>query len=375
MPKHKNKLLVRAAAALLFVISLSVGILNGTASAESRDLIPMGCTVGIQISTDGVVVVGCSKIETEDGSVSPAQEAGILPGDVILSLNGGEVDSAVDFIQKMGEIEGGDVFVRVRRGDTEHEFTVTPRRGADGRFQLGLWLRDSIAGIGTVTFYDPATGLFGALGHSISDGETGILMPLGEGRIMDATVVDVRKGVQGSPGELCGNFDTDKTRGNLTINTDCGIFGLATDMGGYSGLRLCQTAEESEIVVGEATIISNVRGREICEYRVEIEKVYRGDEKGRSLMLTVTDPKLLEITGGIVQGMSGSPIIQNGKLVGAVTHVLINDPTKGYGISITKMLEKASGAMPLAFSSSWLGWVRRSHHVLGISLAESKLNR
>ena len=215
---------------------------------------------------------------------------------------------------------------------------MTPALSRDGTVQLGLWLRDGVSGIGTVTYYDPETGRFGALGHGINDLNSGSLMTFTGGSITDAEIVDVVRGASGSPGELCGQPDKSCVLGNLERNTGSGIFGTAE--------LECETeaipiATAEEVRLGPATILTTVDGGGVEEYSIEISRIYRQPEDHRFLLLTVTDPRLLERTGGIVQGMSGSPILQNGKLVGAVTHVLLSDSSRGYGIGIEDMLDAA----------------------------------
>lgn len=321
---------------------LAVMMVSGAwALAAEKELVPMGCTVGIQMNMEGVLVVGLSDIQTADGEQSPSRHAGIVPGDVIKRLDDTEIKTADDFVAFIAGLTSDEVTISVLRNDKDYEFKVKPAQSKEGTYQLGLWLRDSVTGIGTVTFYDPDSGMYGALGHSISDAETGILVPLGDGEILDSTVVEVKKGECGNPGELCGYFDSKHSRGDIILNTDCGIFGVVYD-GDQMADRLADAlpvASEDEIQLGKASILANVDGKEVCEYEIEVGRVYKNEDSGRCLMLTVTDSRLLEQTGGIVQGMSGSPIIQNGKLIGAVTHVLVSDPTKGYGISIEKMLE------------------------------------
>lgn len=203
-----------------------------------------------------------------------------------------------------------------------------------------------MAGIGTMTFYDPQTGTFGALGHGINDVDTAQLMPLQSGGVMEASVTDVKKGVKGTPGALQGTFNTSRDVGGLWANTDGGVFGTLADQKMVEGLTPMEVAAPAEIQIGPATILSNITGETVEEYTVEITKVYLADDGDtRDLMLTVTDPRLLEGTGGIVQGMSGSPILQNGKIIGAVTHVLVNDPTTGYGIFLENMLSAANNTV------------------------------
>ena len=211
---------------------------------------------------------------------------------------------------------------------------------ADGAYKLGAWIRDSMAGIGTVTFYCPDSGAFGALGHGINDVDTAKLMPLDSGSILPATVAGVEKGKAGDPGQLQGVFDTDSTLGLLSANTDGGVFGVMADSGWVEGAPM-EAAVRDEVEPGEATILSNISGQRVEEYAIRIEKVFpQREDDCRDYLLKVTDPRLLEATGGIVQGMSGSPILQNGKIVGAVTHVLVDDPTSGYGIWVGRMLRQ-----------------------------------
>ena len=298
----------------------------------------MGSAVGIELDADGVMVVGLSEVETADGPVSPAELAGLRTGDVIRAVDGRTTASAAEFLTAMAEMDGGEHRLTVRRGGDDLDFTVRPVQNGEGAYQMGLWLRDSVTGIGTVTFYDPGTGTFGALGHGVSDTGTGELLPFTAGSITGAEVVDVIRGMPGSPGELCGEFDRERVLGALEKNTEQGIFGVAAPE--LSGAPL-PVAGEDEVRLGPATIRSCVDSGGARDYAVEISRIYRNATDSRFLLLTVTDPALLETTGGIVQGMSGSPIIQDGKLIGAVTHVLISDPAKGYGISIERMLEAA----------------------------------
>jgi stage IV sporulation protein B len=264
----------------------------------------------------------------------------VKAGDVITRVGKTRITSGDILKDVLKKLDGAPVAVQVARGGETVQITVTPHRTGEGEYSFGLMVRDGVSGIGTVTFYDPETGAYGALGHSVSDGETGLLLPLRDGTITRASVTDVAKGRSGTPGQLHGAFDFERKLGSITVNSDCGIFGVLSDGDAIQRAAL-PAAEDSELHTGAATILSNVSGSEVKEYQAEITRVYTGAEAvGRSMLVTVTDPALLEQTGGIVQGMSGSPIIQDGKLVGAVTHVLINDPTKGYGVSIGKMLEK-----------------------------------
>lgn len=303
-------------------------------AAYAQELLVGGQVVGIQISTDGILVAGVAEVETEDGLRSPAAEAGIKEGDFITALNGRELNSAKEFIDGVAAGNGQSVTLTVRRENKNLSLEIRPVQSGGGKWLLGMWLRDGVSGIGTLTYCDPATGTYGALGHSISDFETGVTVPLGEGSITDAEVVSITKGASGAPGELNGCADLNRVLGSVLGNTGHGIYGKAySSMGGW-------LAETGQICAGPASIVSTVNGREPREYAVEINRVYQ-DADGEHVILTVTDPALQELTGGIVQGMSGSPILQDGKLVGAVTHVFVNQPCRGYGISIQDMLDDA----------------------------------
>ena len=336
----------------VFTLILAFTLIASTsadARAAERELIPMGCTIGIQMQTAGVIVVGLSDVITQDGAISPAGEAGLLPGDIVKKLGGTDIGSAAAFIAETEKLKDADISITIDRMGIIMQFTARPRLSVDGSYKLGLWLRDSVSGIGTVTFLDPQSGLYGALGHAISDIDTGVLLPLSEGSILDSEIIDVRPGSADSPGERCGRFDPQITLGTIEKNTPQGIFGIM-ETNAAEG-RAISIARDDEIKTGGATILANVRGREVREFDIAITRVCQGAESTRNLMLTITDPDLIAITGGIVQGMSGSPIIQNGKLVGAVTHVLINDPRSGYGISIGNMLRTADSDTAFGYAT------------------------
>ena len=287
------------------------------ASAESgvKEYIPLGCAVGIQMNTEGVLVVGLYPPDAKSSEISPAEKAGILPGDVIVMLDEKSISGASDFISAASELNGDDVNVTVKRAEKTIRYTVKPLHVQGSGYRLGLWLRDGVSGIGTITFFDPETGEYGALGHSINDIDTGTIMPLGKGIIIQSTIVDVRKGTTGCPGELCGCLYPENKIGTILKNTAYGIFGVMEEYTAPEECPSMQAAADEEIKTGEATIYTNISGADIEEYDVEIIKIYTQNESGRSLMLEVTDPDLLDATGGIVQGMSGSPIIQGGKLI------------------------------------------------------------
>lgn len=303
-------------------------------AAFAQELLLGGQAVGIQISTRGVLVAGLTEITTADGARCPAGDAGICAGDLIVGIDGQDLDCAQDFVNAVGELDGQPVTMTIERGSITGSYTVQPVQSNEGQWMLGMWLRDGISGIGTLTFIDPGSGIYGALGHSISDSGTELLVPLRDGSITDAEIVSVVPGSSGNPGELNGCADAGKTLGSVELNTELGIYGHV-----FTQIAKV-TVETGEMHTGAATIISTISGREAKEYDAEINRIYN-EAGGQRMMLTVTDPELCSATGGIVQGMSGSPVMQDGKLVGAVTHVFVSDPSKGFGIGIYDMLEAA----------------------------------
>ncbi len=293
--------------------------------ATPKEVIPVGKTVGIGLLTDGLMVVDFP----ED---SIAKDAGIKTGDIVDRVNGCEVDTMEEFQSAMAKADGQLLdLALLRKNKTFHVQLIAKEDG------LGLTLRDSMAGIGTITYYDPESNTFAALGHGVNEPTTKLLLPIEGGTICPATVTQVEKGKSGTAGLLHGEFQRDIILGNVVQNTDHGIFGT----GGSDLVNLSKmpVATPSEVSLGNATILANVDGESVKEYAVRIDKNTPMDKtSGRDMVLTITDPELLEKTGGIVQGMSGSPILQNGKLVGAVTHVFVNSPTRGYGIFLDNML-------------------------------------
>jgi len=326
-------------AALVVVTLLLIMALPTRAWAAGRTVVPVGRAVGIKLFSDGVVVVGTSEVATPTGKVNPAKDCGLKEGDIITHINSTEVDSIEEVSALLQEIEGEAMSIRAIRDDKQVQLTARAALcSADGAYKLGAWIRDSMAGIGTVTYYDPACGAFGALGHGVNDVDTALLMPLESGSILPATVAGVKRGEAGEPGQLKGSFDTAASLGSLRSNTAGGIFGTLTDKSWCAGTPV-EVAEREEVHTGRASILANVSGDQVAEYDIEIDKLCRNNgEDSRDYVIHVTDPELLEATGGIVQGMSGSPILQDGKFVGAVTHVLIDDPTRGYAISAQRML-------------------------------------
>ena len=312
-------------------------------AAEKR-LIPGGQALGVALKTQGVMVVGTSDLGGADGA-SPARLSGIQPGDVITAVNHERVTGSQQLTEMVSRLGEKPLALTLLRSDKPLTLTVTPKKDeASGTLRLGIWVRDSTAGVGTLSFYDPDTGRYGALGHAITDGDTGQLLTVSEGQVLKAQVVDVQKGQRGAPGELKGSFLREKERlGTIARNSPLGIYGTL-DAAPQSTLypQGLPVGLRSTVRRGPAQILSCVEGNEVKAYDVEITQVNRQNAPApKSMIIKVTDPKLIEKTGGIVQGMSGSPIIQDGKIIGAVTHVFVSDPTQGYGLYIDWMLTEA----------------------------------
>lgn len=324
-------------------------VLCGSARAaqyEGMMLTPGGMTFGVRFLTEGVTVVGFCDVETVKGRTNPAQEAGLKLKDIILKVDGKPLVGAAQLTDRIEHCEGRELVLLCQRGGEAIELRLKPVM-ADGGYKTGIWVRDSGAGIGTVTFLLPESGAFAGLGHGICDADTGELIRMRRGTVSDVTVSAVVKGASGAPGELKGYFNPGKV-GTLLGNTACGVWGIYTELPEAAeapmpiGLR-------DDLQEGSAYILSTLSDNRVGRYNVEITGIHRDATGSKCFTVKVTDPALLQMSGGIVQGMSGSPIIQNGKLVGAVTHVLINDPTTGYGIFIENMLSAVQ--MPMAKAS------------------------
>ena len=314
-----------------------------TVIEERKVITACGMPFGIKMFSDGALVVAFSDLDTASGTRNPAKEAGLRLGDVIISVNGVQTRTNEELTQAIASAGGNTLQIVYRRENVTHSCALTPVKERDGEnWRAGIWVRDSSAGIGTLTFVDPQSGVFGGLGHAISDSDTGTDLPLLSGEIVPVTITGCVKGSAGSPGELKGEFTSGAAVGTVYSNDLTGVYGKLADGVSISGTEL-PVANMQEIALGEAEILTTTLGTTPHRYKVRIERVnMTAGDPNRNLMLRVTDPALLSATGGIVQGMSGSPILQDGKIVGAVTHVLVNDPTMGYGIFIENMLDAAS---------------------------------
>ncbi len=305
---------------------------------KKQEVVPLGMSFGVKLYTDGVIVVDITDFVHNGKSQNPAYTAGIREGDIILSYNGVSISSNEELIEQVSKSEGMVQKAKIQRNNVEFTAYVTPvKDDSDGKYRIGMWVRDSTAGIGMLTYFNPTNNILAGLGHSISDSDTGLVMPVSTGELVKAQIDGVVKGEKGAPGELLGSFVENSTIGVLTSNTITGLTGICvTDE--FSNMKSYPISIKNEIETGKAQIICCVDGTKSEFYDIEIVKINNNLQETKNMVIEITDSRLLERTGGIVQGMSGSPIIQNGKLIGAVTHVLIDDPTRGYGIFIENML-------------------------------------
>jgi stage IV sporulation protein B len=312
-------------------------------------LIPSGEPFGIKMLTDGVMVVDVNGFETEKGYGSPAGKAGLKPGDIIKTIAGDYVWSNNDVEEIIADSGGETVNVVYYRDGKLEQADVKPARAADGVYKIGMWVRDSSAGIGTMTFFDASTGRFAGLGHPVCDSTSGALLPLYSGEAVDVSVDGVIKGRSGSPGELTGTFLAGTKIGKLLVNSYAGVYGeLSKDIiekeENIQKLSAIPLGTRQQISEGDAYIFSTVEGELPQMYKIRIESVNEAaGADGKDMVIRVDDEKLIKKTGGIVQGMSGSPIIQNGRLIGAVTHVFVNNPLKGYAIFADTMYDTETG--------------------------------
>lgn len=311
-----------------------------TEKAEQKVMVS-GEVFGIKLYTDGVIVVGIQEVQTDSGKKSPSGSAGIEVGDIIIAIDGENVYTSDQVQSILGANNGGSFEVKIKRGERYRDYTVTPVYcEREGCYKAGMWVRDSTAGIGTITFYNKQSGIFAALGHQINDIDTKEIMPMLDGEAVKATVSKIEKSTRGTTGSLECDF-TNQTLGKLLTNTDCGIYGA------YAEVSECAkeypVAAIQEVKKGKATLISTVEKGQPKEYEIEITHIgFNENNREKNMIVKVTDKDLIDKTGGIVQGMSGSPIIQNGKLVGALTHVIVGNPQKGYAVFAQTMAEESN---------------------------------
>ena len=334
----------------LYVFVLSRNYLPKTIAVKGEEIkisdlqvIPIGELVGIKLYTSGVLVVGTSGIESIDGKTyKPYETTEIREGDSIIAINDNIISNTQELIDAINMYNGETVTIKYLRNNEEKICEITPTQDKSGIYKIGLWVRDSAAGVGTVTFYNEDTQSFAALGHAITDIDTGDILQTSSGEIDNVSIISVVKGIEQQPGKIQGSIRQNSVIGNIYKNTQYGIYGIIkkpTNINIDYSKRM-YVAERQDINLGEAVILSNIDGQ-VKEYKIEIQKTYLNNNyDNKSMVIKVTDEELLNKTGGIIQGMSGSPIIQNGKLCGAITHVFVKDPSIGYAVFADKMLSE-----------------------------------
>ena len=323
----------------LFIKNIDVSVLPRTT------VIPVGSIAGVKLYTSGVLVVGMSEIEGEDDKkYKPYENTGIEEGDTITKINDETINSTDELIEKVNNSNGSEIKIEYIHDEKTKECSITPVKTDAEEYKLGLWVRDSAAGVGTVTFYEPSTRKFGALGHGITDIDTGDLLNIASGEFVTAKILNIKKGEDGNPGKIQGTVDEQETIGEISKNTEFGIYGTLANISNLNidASKEMEVALRDEIQLGKATILCSLDNNKVEEYEIEIEKIYKENNyNNKSMEIKITDERLIEKTGGIIQGMSGSPIIQNGKFVGAVTHVLVDSATEGYAIFGDLMIKQS----------------------------------
>ncbi len=308
-------------------------------------VVPLGNIVGLKLYTNGVLVVGMSEIDGQDNKkYKPYENTGIEQGDMLIKLNNESISCTAELLEKVYNSKGQEMQVEYVRDGEVLTTSIIPIMAEDNKYKLGLWVRDAAAGVGTASFYDVTTKTFAALGHGILDVDTEELLNIAEGEFITSKIASIKKGTKGNPGKIQGTIDNGITIGKVYKNTEFGVFGKVTN---ESSLdidlsKAVEVATRDQIKLGKAQIMCTLENNETKKYDIEITKIYtNNNENNKSMLVKITDKELIEKTGGIIQGMSGSPIIQNGKVIGALTHVLVNDPQTGYGVFADLMLKKA----------------------------------
>lgn len=302
-------------------------------------VIPMGNAIGMKLYTDGVLVVGMSEIEGK----KPYENSGIKEGDRIVQIDKNEISNTEQLMEAVNKCNGNEVSVKYIRDEKTITTSITPVKNGNNQYKIGLWVRDAAAGVGTLTFYEPSSEMFGTLGHGILDIDTSGLIKIANGELVTTNILSITKGKKGEPGEIRGSIESGYTIGSITKNTNFGVFGKLNKTSYINTQKSdeIEVALRDEIKIEDAQIICELENGKKQYYNIKIQKVFTNNNKdNKSMLIKITDEKLLQKTGGIIQGMSGAPIIQNGKFIGAVTHVLVNDPTMGYGVFADIMLKQ-----------------------------------
>lgn len=332
--KYGKTLSFVGAAALSVMLALTSPF---TASADNtgKSVYPGGMPFGIEMNSDGVIVIGTATLTTADGDLNPASAAGFENGDIIKKINGEPIDDKEEMIKLVSESGGKELSFMIERDKKAAEITMKPVKTSDG-YRCGLWVRDSMIGIGTVTYITADKTLFAGLGHGVCDIDTGELIPLKDGNVYNAVIYGVKRGEKNAPGELKGCF-SGKAIGNIGDNTENGVSGTLSSLPDGFSDEAVLTGSRNDVKEGDAYIYCSTDNGVRKKYAVKISDIDYNGRDNKNFSVTITDDELLGITGGIVQGMSGSPIIQNGRLIGALTHVLVKSPESGYGIFIDNM--------------------------------------
>ena len=334
---------------LVYILSFNIEMQKSSIIVSSslvKKVYPIGRCIGLKLYTKGVLVVGMSEIKDKNGnSIKPYESSGIEIGDIIKKVNGNEINKSADVENIVNNSKNDEIEIEYYHDDEEKTYTTKVKRvlSDENVYLLGLWVRDAASGIGTITFYDKDNNSFAALGHGINDIDTDKLLQIKNGEIVNANIVSVVKANEKNVGEIRGTIDNENVIGTIEKNTEFGIYGIANknlaDEANKNKYGEIEVAKRNEIKIGKATIICELKNDDIEEYEIEIQKIFKNDYKdNKNMLIKVTDKKLLEETGGIIPGMSGTPIIQNGKLIGAITNVLVNNPQEGYAICADMMV-------------------------------------
>mgnify|MGYP004493330315 FL=1 len=348
--KTLKKILFLFILIFLYMFVLTRGYYPETIAVKGEEVkisdiqvIPLGEVAGIKLYTSGVLVVGTSSIEGADGQeYKPYENVDIQEGDAITSINNLIINNTEELIDAINLYEGQQISVKYLRNNQEKECKITPVKDKQGTYKIGLWVRDSAAGVGTITFYSEDTQTFAALGHAITDIDTGDIIQTSSGEIDNVQIVSLIKGKEEQPGKIQGTIKQNSIIGSIYKNTPYGIYGIIKNQENINidNSKKMYVATRQEINLGEAKILSNIDGQ-LKEYKIEIQRTYLNNNyDNKSMVIKVVDDELLNKTGGIIQGMSGSPIIQNGKFIGAITHVFVKDPSIGYAVFADKMISE-----------------------------------
>lgn len=318
--------------------TISVSLFNlfnvkevNVSTIKNTKVVPLGNIIGIKLYSNGVLVIGMTEVEGK----KPYENTGIKEGDLITTVDNVTVTTTEELIKCVNNSQGKQVKIKYIREGTEYVTDIEPVKTKEDKYKIGLWVRDGACGIGTATYYDPGTGKIATLGHGIVDRDTDKLITIESGKLLTSTITKIRKGEKGNPGEIKGIINDNQTIGSINLNTDFGIYGNLKEINtlGIDKNNSLEIALKNEIKTGEAKILLALEDEIRKEYKIEIKKIYKNNtEDNKSMLIEITDEKLIEKTGGIIQGMSGAPIIQNGKFIGAITHVLVNNPLQGYAV-------------------------------------------